>query len=463
MGASIKPAPKRLIGELLVAEGLVTMKQVTEALVMQRNKGGKIVANLIALGHLTPRAFLNFLARQPGMASIDLLNYAIPREVIELIPAEFAIKHEIMPLDRMGQTLTLGMACPLDAETMVEVVAMTGLRVKPLLVSIDDVRTAITRYYSVQPQAHTLAGQEHAPPPIHPTVEAEPKQQQEQTLAQVESALNFEYVRNLVRQATALPALPETLVGIQGMMDDPEATTVSMARVIGRDPALAGKLLSLANSSVFGFQHHVETVELAASLLGMRETYALAMSSAVIDYFDKSKRFDYKGFWRRSMICAMAAKIIAKACGRRDSDSLAAAGLLHDLGRLVFSEVAAERYQEDDLSVPDSVLIPTELDRFGVAHPEIGFVLAETWNLPEEMAAAIRFHHAFEQAAQHEDYVAVVALAARMVDTHSPHASGQGASPSLDYPVLLARLKLHDSDFEAVLSVTNQLVRSRFA
>ena len=136
---------KRRIGELLVDSGLIQKEQLQEGLALQAAKGGKIVETLISLGYLNAEAFVSFLARQPGVASIDLSKYEIPRELIGLIPREMAVKHEIFPIDRLGRLLTVGMVCPLDSATVKDIEERTGLRVKPLLCAPNDIRAAIER------------------------------------------------------------------------------------------------------------------------------------------------------------------------------------------------------------------------------------------------------------------------------------------------------------------------------
>jgi hypothetical protein len=140
----------RRIGELLVSEGLVTALQIDEALALQKKEGGKVVENLIALDHLDSKEFIGFLSKQPGIASIDLLNYTIPQETIDLVPADFALQHELLPIDQMGRFLTVAMTCPLDARTIEKLEEMAGCRVRPMLASGRDIWAALKRYYPIK-------------------------------------------------------------------------------------------------------------------------------------------------------------------------------------------------------------------------------------------------------------------------------------------------------------------------
>jgi HD-like signal output (HDOD) protein len=453
---------------MLLAGGLVTQLQLDEALKMQREQGGKIVENLIALDYLSSHAFLNFLSKQGGLASVDLLNFTIPRDIIDLIPAEMALKHEVLPMDKMGKHLTVGMACPLDEATIRQLEDITGLRVRPLLVSMNDVRVALKRYYCDR-ERHTLEmpmvsthipsalASQSAPKRAAPA-EAVKEAPNAQTLSRVESALTVETIVHIVRDVSALPALPETIEEVRTAMNDTRSSAADVARVIARDPALSAKLLSLANSPAYGFSHKVDTVEAATTLLGLREIYSVVLSSAVIDYFAKTQHFDYKAFWQRSLFAGTAARVIDSTRGGR-AGGLFAAGLLHDIGRLVLAVVVPERYGALDQRQRDNDLIAQELEAFGMAHPEVGFILADSWHLPEDILQAIRFHHAPDQAAHCHDAVNVVALAALMTDAYGRVNKDNAAAFARECKGLLRSLNLEDKQFISILGETSKAVK----
>lgn len=139
--------PKKLIGQLLLEAGLITQGQLDEALREQKKSGKKVVEVLQDLGYINQAAFERFLARLPGIASLDLDKYQVPPELVELVPKELAIKHQVLPIDKLGKLLTVGMVCPLDTKTIEEIESRTGLRVKPILCSAEDLNASIKRYY----------------------------------------------------------------------------------------------------------------------------------------------------------------------------------------------------------------------------------------------------------------------------------------------------------------------------
>ena len=146
-GLQDKDGQKKRIGTLLVDAGIITENQLKEALTRQAGSGGKTVDELISLGYMNPAQFVHFLAQQPGIPRISLANCEVSREVVKLIPEDFAIEHEMFPIDRLGGLLTVGMVCPLDSESRKELERITGLRVKPILCSRAEIQEAFAAHY----------------------------------------------------------------------------------------------------------------------------------------------------------------------------------------------------------------------------------------------------------------------------------------------------------------------------
>lgn len=405
------------IGEKLVEAHLVTKEQVARALAHQKEKGGKLVENLIQLGFLDIKTFVRFLANTPGIASIDLSKYTIPPEIIELVPMDLAVKHEIFPIDKMGKLLTLGMACPLDVTAIQEIEGRTGLRVKALLCSAEDIRRAIRRYYPDGLEAHfsdAIASSERrisAPSRAINEAKRLDAKRVDAKPEQAESALTFQRLTKLIREMKALPALPATVQNVEAALRDLDVSARDVAHTINHDPPVAAKVLSVANSAAYGFPNRVDSVDLAVALMGLRETYSIVLAAAVLKLFEKSKRYHYEAFWEESMNCAAAAKVIAKSCGYERDHAAFTAGLLHDIGRVALLEVAPEVYDDVPADLDGEALIRAEEEAVGLTHTEAGYELAQQWRLPSDMAEAIRYHHHPEYATVGADLVYIVALA----------------------------------------------------
>jgi HD-like signal output (HDOD) protein len=389
---------RRRIGELLVDSGLVDLNQLNEGLNIQHQRGTKIVETLITLGYLTAESFVQFLAKQPGIASIDLSKYEIPRELISLIPREMAVTYELFPIDKLGKLLTIGMVCPLDTATVKQIEATTGLRVKPLLCAPNDIRAAIERYYPA------------------PEAEAKPVEAEENVKG-LATSLRLSNVATMIRQIDTLPALPETVRRVQDATLDPMSSIRDVADIIVMDPPIAAKVLSVANSAAYGFAQRVDDVSLAVSLLGLRETYSIVLSAAVVNVFEKTRTLDYHQFWLDAMCCAGATRIVTKAAGRKHIPGVFSGGLLHDIGRLALSEAVPDLYAKVPKGLQGQDLMLAEESAIGLSHTEAGYVLADHWGLPLDIVEPIRFHHKPELATGAKEATSIVAIAEVMART----------------------------------------------
>src|ERR687891_2353040 len=135
------------LGELLVRENLISPQKLREVLDYQRTNGGRLGANLVKLGIITDDMITAVLSRQYGIPSVNLDLFQIDEAVLRLIPQEVAQKHSVLPLSRVGATLTLAMVDPTNVFAMDDVKFMTGLNVEPVVVAEGAVQQAIAKYY----------------------------------------------------------------------------------------------------------------------------------------------------------------------------------------------------------------------------------------------------------------------------------------------------------------------------
>jgi type IV pilus assembly protein PilB len=135
------------LGELLVRENLISPQHLREALDYQREHGGRLGFNLVKLGLVSDDMITAVLSRQYGIPSVNLDLFNIDPSVLSLIPQEVAQKHSVLPLSRVGATLTLAMVDPTNVFAMDDVKFMTGLNVEPVVVAEGSVQQAIAKYY----------------------------------------------------------------------------------------------------------------------------------------------------------------------------------------------------------------------------------------------------------------------------------------------------------------------------
>lgn len=200
----------------------------------------------------------------------------------------------------------------------------------------------------------------------------------------------------VVADLDRLPALPEAVRDLMDYLQHPEVDVGQVAYKIAQDPALAAKLLRVANSSFYGLQRQVATIPDALTVLGLRAASTLITGAAVVTHSQTLvvAGFDQRAFWLHSAGTALCARVLARELGTNMENSFTA-GLLHDIGRLIL----AARFPEKSHSVTayraehDCHPIEAEQEVLGFDHTQIGAALAVRWKFPTEIAVAIASHH----------------------------------------------------------------------
>src|SRR2546425_1236842 len=136
------------LGEILVRENLISPQNLREALDYQREHGGRLGYNLVKCALVSSHMFTAVLSRQYGIPSVNLELFQIDASVLRLIPQEVAQKYSVLPLSRVGATLTLAMVDPTNVFAMDDIKFMTGLNVEPVVVAEASIQQAISKYYS---------------------------------------------------------------------------------------------------------------------------------------------------------------------------------------------------------------------------------------------------------------------------------------------------------------------------
>lgn len=148
------------LGEILVRENLLSAQQLREALDYQRNHGGRLGFNLVKMGMVSDDMITAVLSRQYGVPSVNLELFDIEPSVIRLIPQEVAQKYSVLPLSRVGASLTLAMVDPTNVFAMDDIKFMTGLNIEPVVVSEASVQDAISKYYTSSREIELVSSRE---------------------------------------------------------------------------------------------------------------------------------------------------------------------------------------------------------------------------------------------------------------------------------------------------------------
>jgi type IV pilus assembly protein PilB len=136
------------LGQILINSNIISEEQLKQALNLQKKEGGRLGTNLVKLGYITEEKLVTFLSKQYGVPAINLSDHKIDPSVIKLIPYEMARKYLIIPVARVGATLTIAMADPSNVFAIDDVKFMTGYNVEVVVSSESSIINAINTFYS---------------------------------------------------------------------------------------------------------------------------------------------------------------------------------------------------------------------------------------------------------------------------------------------------------------------------
>jgi type IV pilus assembly protein PilB len=135
------------IGEVLVERGIITQKQLDQALDYQRSIGGKLGTILVKLRFVKEEQLTSLLADQQALSSVKLADIEVTKELMDLIPREIVEKHEVIPVKKEGGTLTVAMSDPTDFPTIEEIRFVSGLAIEAVLITRSEAQKAINQYF----------------------------------------------------------------------------------------------------------------------------------------------------------------------------------------------------------------------------------------------------------------------------------------------------------------------------
>ncbi|HTD05362.1 HDOD domain-containing protein [Undibacterium sp.] len=197
----------------------------------------------------------------------------------------------------------------------------------------------------------------------------------------------------VIAQIRDLPTLPAVAGEMLSNLDDDDLSLDKIAEKVSMDQSLAAKTLRLANSSYFGSNSKVVTLQQAVAMLGVKNVKNLIRMTILTTSFPVSRcqGFNFKAFWQQSIATAVCAELISRTLHMKH-DFAFTAGLLHAIGRLVLVTRFPDQYQEvlDYRRQHDCHLLQAERIVLGVDHVQAGLALAVQWNFSEAIQDAIR-------------------------------------------------------------------------
>jgi putative nucleotidyltransferase with HDIG domain len=229
-------------------------------------------------------------------------------------------------------------------------------------------------------------------------------------------------IRRMVGKIDRLPSSPRVYSALIKTLSEPDAPAADVVRILKQDIAICAKLLQLANSSFFQLARRITSVERAVIYLGFNMVKNLVLS---VELFQAAKSepegFSVDLLQRHSLATAnLAARLLGT---KEKSEDAFMAGLLHDIGKLVFAQEYPEHLERIRTAMrtderPEFVL---EQELAGVSHAEIGAYLLGLWGLPDSIVQAVAHHHMPQRMGECRfDVLSATYVANHLANEHTP-------------------------------------------
>ena len=262
---------------------------------------------------------------------------------------------------------------------------------------------------------------------------------------------------SLIENIDTLPPLPLVVNKVFAVINSPESSAEDAAKLIEKDPVLTAHILRLANSAFYGMPRSISSVSSAVVVLGFNTIRSLVLSMALVKMFPANSKMhgiDRMLFWKHCIVCGLAGKRIIQRQIHTlliDPESVFCAGIMHDIGMLLFDEYSSGAYKEICTSarVASMPLVVAEQQMIGLSHDAIGHMIADRWGLPPDLEAPIVYHHKIASAPRLSPNIAAVHVADCIA-----HAAGanlwDGQPVGIPDPQALAAVGLAQDDYTAL-------------
>ena len=239
-------------------------------------------------------------------------------------------------------------------------------------------------------------------------------------MAMMNSALSDPAIRRAVSKLERVVSLPTLYLKLVRQLQSVETPIEDIAATVSQDIGMTAEVLKLVNSAFFGLPQPTSNVAEAITFLGCDVLKYLVLALGIFSQFEHRNLggLDLEALWRHSSRTAHAAKFIAKyeSANHEIIEDALAAGLLHDLGKLVLASQHPDLTKQVSLNARENNVEWFEEERciFGFDHAEVGGYLLGLWGLPIGVVQAVTFHHAPTKSGN-TDFTALTAVHASNV------------------------------------------------
>jgi len=200
------------------------------------------------------------------------------------------------------------------------------------------------------------------------------------------------FINDIAAGKVELPTIPAVVQRLIAALRDPDVDTRKIGEALSQDPILSAKVLRLANSAFFGGQRSMASIDAAIALIGIQALNRLIVACGVSSSFKEIPGIDLPVFWRDALVAATAANKLAPRLAA-DAEEAYTCGLLHATGHLILCQTypdIANAMFTGFAVVRGAELASIEVGAFGIDHPAVGALWAETLGFPQAVANTIR-------------------------------------------------------------------------
>ncbi|MFC1825036.1 HDOD domain-containing protein [Thermodesulfobacteriota bacterium] len=204
--------------------------------------------------------------------------------------------------------------------------------------------------------------------------------------------------KEIMKSVTDLPSMPQTVHKVREILSNADSSFEELAQVLETDQAIATRVLKMANSPFYGLRGKVSSIQHASVVLGQKtlgELITMVGTSELLDGMLHGYKLDAGDLWIHSLAVAHGSRLIAHKKNPALADDAFASGLIHDSGKLILDKYIFERQDAFGKYMANGKnnFLAAEQEILGFDHAEIASEVCKTWQVPEKLAFAIRFHH----------------------------------------------------------------------
>ncbi|MCP4675036.1 MAG: HDOD domain-containing protein [Deltaproteobacteria bacterium] len=260
--------------------------------------------------------------------------------------------------------------------------------------------------------------------------------------------------QTLISNVRDIGTLPDIYSRLTQVISKSTSSAAQIGEVVVEDPGLTARLLRIVNSAFYNFPRKIDTISRAVVIVGTDELRHLALATTVISMFNRVPEdlVNMRSFWRHSLACGLFARELAIRRRETNTERYFVAGLLHDIGKLVFYMERGEsaRSALELCREKGELHFRSESKIFGFSHTQVGSALLKQWNLPVRLQQAVAHHHNPALAVEYPLEAATIHVADIISNVCQLGSSGERRIPPL-VPKAWDALKLEPTVLDSVI------------